>query len=75
MALPPVPFSRADKLRFGDQAELRRWRQRTATAFDENHLATEFSHRLEPVRRFTPIENVADPGLKREQNLALFGYM
>lgn len=34
MALPPVPFSRADALRFGDQAELRRWRQRTAAGFD-----------------------------------------
>jgi hypothetical protein len=34
MALPPVPFSRADALRFGDQAELRRWRQRTAADFD-----------------------------------------
>ncbi len=34
MALPPVPFSRADTLRFGDQAELRRWRQRTSAAFD-----------------------------------------
>ena len=33
MALPPVPFSRADALRFGDQAELRRWRQRTAAEF------------------------------------------
>jgi len=34
MALPAVPFSRADTLRFGDQAELRRWRQRTSAAFD-----------------------------------------
>jgi len=34
MALPSVPFSRADALRFGDQAELRRWRQRTASAFE-----------------------------------------
>lgn len=34
MALPSVPFSRADALRFGDQAELRRWRERTASAFE-----------------------------------------
>jgi len=46
MALPPVPFSRADELRFGDQAELRRWRQRTATAFESVAVAVGIGDRV-----------------------------